>query len=228
MKLVIKVACKLLVTGICFFFSTTPLYAVNSGLKEQNSKKMLEIAELLPAATLEMVGPPVPAIKKKAAQPGKGVVYLPIVSLSSYVPIGAQILLMILTIALSGLFGAWLMFRELSKRVQVLQESMPQVQRATSFSESYQHAAVVPFTHDFGEQKVVPAPVKKRTLFVSKNRSNSVGKKAESPNEYTAKGRIGYPKSITKVHAKKTKSEPTKLDRMPKKFLINEWFPIDR
>jgi hypothetical protein len=53
----------------------------------------------------------------------KGVVYLPVVSLSSYLPVIAQIALMILVISLSGVFGAWLMFQRLAKKVLALEST---------------------------------------------------------------------------------------------------------
>lgn len=90
----------------------------------------------------------------------KGVVYLPVVSLSSYLPIAGQILLMILVISLSGLFGAWLMFQRLAKKVLALE--------TTARAESVQPVAASIAPDMSQAQVVVPmAPAESKPVRVS-------------------------------------------------------------
>jgi hypothetical protein len=131
MKIMTNLARGLLVIVCCLFMSDATLNAAKIE-RELEPYKTVDTTENIPVAApiAEKVTDIAPTdkdataatVKKKVTITPKGIVYLPIVSLSSYVPIGAQILLMLLMIAVSGLFGAWLMFRELANRVQIMQE----------------------------------------------------------------------------------------------------------
>ncbi len=192
MKFMTNGARGIFVVGCCLFIAGTTLNAAKPDSRELESNQVVDITESLPSVTGEKVAAaataPATAVKKKAMQTAKGVVYLPIVSLSSYVPIVAQILMMVLMIALSGLFGAWLMFRELAKRVQVFQEAMPAAANAPHVADGVVMQVELP-RQEAAQQSVIQAPVKKCTLFVSQ-------------------------KAV--------------IENLPKKFLINEWFPVER
>lgn len=240
MKLMTNVARGIFVIGACLIFSGTTLNAAKPDAKGLEPYKIVDITESTYAiignkAAGDTSAPIAPAItaKKKATSAVRGVVYLPIVSLSSYVPIAAQILMMLLAIAFSGLFGAWLMFRELAKRVQVLQDAMP-VNANAPYLVDNAAMEMASTLKEASPQVVNQTPVKKRTLFVSQkpaldNDQQNLLKKqfAEQSNrlEYTP------PKALSKLTSPRKHSEDTegtKSGRMPKNFLINEWFPIER
>ena len=244
MKIMTNVARGLLIVGSCFLMSGTTLNAAKPE-RELEPYKIVDITEKIPSAaaiietvaetaTSDKAATAAPA-KKKASQSPKGIVYLPIVSLSSYVPIGAQILLMILMIAVSGLFGAWLMFRELAKRVQVLQENMPvtvtpeEVVDSNLLEEQFRADDYVA-TAEVIPAPANPTPVKKRTLFVSQRAATEQSAQfldKEAPESTAAKLTYAPPKPKQRGHLE-SKSEDAKSNRMPKNFLINEWFPVER
>jgi hypothetical protein len=244
MKIMTNVARGLLIVGSFFLMSGTTLNAAKPE-RELEPYKIVDITEKFPAAaqttakiiettTHDNAAIAAPA-KKKASQTPKGVVYLPIVSLSSYVPIGAQILMMLLMIAVSGLFGAWLMFRELAKRVQILQENMPatvtseEVIDSTPVQELFTAEDYVT-TAEVIQAPVNPTPVKKRTLFVKQRVAEEQSSQlfaTEAPESTEAKLTYAPPKPKQRGHLE-SKPEDGKSNRMPKNFLINEWFPVER
>ena len=254
MKFMTNIARGMFVVGCCLFISGTSLNAAKPE-RELEPYKTIDITEASSVMAVDKAAAPekaaapvaidsaaaVTTVKKKVTQTPKGVVYLPIVSLGSYIPIGAQILMMLLMIAVSGLFGAWLMFREIAKRVQVLQENAPIAVPAPQHSESALMQAVLAIEEETAPTQIIRAPVKKRTLFVGQKTQaysnpqtakldslvqgvhKSVQQQSVEPNglEYAP------PSSKKRIKAVK-QSEDSKSNRMPKKFLINEWFPVER
>ena len=233
MKIMTNVARAVSVVGACFFFSGSMLNAAKPEMKGLEPYQIVDITEtsVVPANNKAASDSTTPtaAAKKKSTQPAKGIVYLPIVSLSSYFPIVAQILMMILVIAFSGIFGAWLMFRELAKRVQVLQDATPVVATTPQAVESFVMTETsVPAAQ---QQAVSLATVKKRTLFVSQKSTSDTDQQNLLKQQFVDQSnQLEYspPKTQAKGPIAKKQSEDSKSNRMPKNFLINEWFPIER
>jgi hypothetical protein len=230
MKIMTRVALGMLIASSCFLFFGSNLVAARLESKELEPLKTFDITEAVPAANVEKTTNAVATstAKKKPVQAPKGVVYLPIVSVSSYVPLGVQIFLMLFAIAVSGLFGAWLMFRELAKQVQVLQENLPQPAHRPLVSENF--AAQIdmggpgPGVHQTMENRV-----KKRSLFVSKKNTAEREQQNLLKQQISEPSHQGYnpPNPGKRVKVGK-KSDESKSNRMPKNLLINEWFPVER
>ena len=83
-------------------------------------------------------------------------------------------------------------------------------------------------------QVVNQTPVKKRTLFVSQKATLENDQQLLLKQQYVEQSnRLKYtpPKALSKLTNFKNQTEDakdTKSNRMPKNFLINEWFPIER
>jgi hypothetical protein len=230
MNIMTRVALGMLIASSCLFLSSSNLGAARLESKELEPLKTFDITEPVPVTGTEKSSNPGAStvVKKKPAQATKGVVYLPIVSLSSYVPLGVQIFLMLLTIAVSGLFGAWLMFRELAKQVQLIQENLPQPAHSPIVSENI--AAQIEINGRSPRvQQTMENRVKKRSLFVSQKQAGESEQQNLLKQQFSDPSPQGFnpPSATNRVKAGK-KSDENKPNRMPKNLLISEWFPVER
>lgn len=259
------------VSACCLFFSGSALTSAKE--VETMTDSTDPVIKVEYGVTLETVSPmtstgikpseaaAVVQSKKPASTTKKGLIYLPLISLSSYFPVAAQVFLMILVISLSGIFGAWLMFRVLAAKVLALETSSRPVPVTTAQPQpaTFMHSGtVVPVSPDKKENRPLVlqpdragAKLKRRIVLTTnlvpveaKKMSRKEKKKGQKKNNVSAKigdssgilmkvgdrlvlKRPGESQAATALRSKNASTGPRK-NRIPQKFLINDWFPMDQ